>query len=131
MNILTEQTNVKMIAPPSGYKVNRTSNPSVFRLNDVIADAISIISRVATFKGIQVIFEPNHEAIAYADQDMIYAKTYDLVFNSVKFAHRGETVKISPKIDRDKVKISVSNSGTGYSYINFFSIDFFNVNFFE
>jgi|GEM_PF-1886170 len=88
---------------------------SIFRLDDVIAEAISRISKVAISNGVQIIFEPNYEAVVYADQDMIYAMAHNLVSNAVKFTHKNETIKVSSRIERDKVMVSIYNSGVGIS----------------
>jgi signal transduction histidine kinase len=86
-----------------------------FCLDDVIADAISLISRVATPKGVQMIFEPNNAAFVYADEDMVYSMTQNLISNAVNFSQRGETVRIASRIERDLVKVCISNSKVGIS----------------
>ena len=88
---------------------------SIFRLDDVIAEAIFRISKVAISNGVQIIFEPNYEAIVYADQDMIYAMAHNLIANAVKFTHKNEIIKVSSRIERDQVMVSIHNSGVGIS----------------
>jgi len=84
-----------------------------FRLDDVMADVIFVISRVATPKGVEISLKPNHHAIVYADQNMIYAAIHRLISNAVKFSYRGETIKISSALDQNMVVASISNSGVG------------------
>lgn len=88
---------------------------SIFRLDDVIAEAIFRISKVAISNGVQIVFEPNYEAIVYADQDMIYAMAHNLIANAVKFTHKDETIKVSSRIEQDQVMVSIYNSGVGIS----------------
>lgn len=91
---------------------------SAFRLDDVMADVISMIARVATPKGIQVFLEPNHSAIVFADQDMIFSMAHYLVSNAVKFANSGEQVRISSKINQGMVIVTIANSGSSLSAQN-------------
>jgi two-component system, NtrC family, sensor histidine kinase KinB len=86
-----------------------------FRLDYVIANAISLVSRVAISKGVRIVFEPNNEAFVYADEDMIYSMAQNLISNAINFSYKGETVKISSKIDQDMVSVSISNSGANIS----------------
>jgi signal transduction histidine kinase len=84
-----------------------------FRLDDVMADAISMISRIASPKGIEISLKPNHDAIVYADQNMIYAAIQRLISNAVKYSHKGETIKISSMLEQNMVVAFISNSGFG------------------
>ncbi len=88
---------------------------NLFRLDGVIANAISLVSRIAIPKGVRIVFEPNNEAFVYADEDMIYSMAQNLISNAINFSHKGETVKISSKIDRDMVRVSISNPGANIS----------------
>jgi signal transduction histidine kinase len=91
---------------------------SAFRLDDVMADVISMISRVATPKRIQVFLEPNHGAVVFADQDMFFSMAHYLVSNSVKFANSGEKVRISSRINQSMVIVTIANSGSSLSAQN-------------
>ncbi len=94
-----------------------TQNTSftAFRLDDVMADVVFAMSKVANPRDIQIIFEPNHSAIVYAHQDMIYSLVHNLVNNAIKFSQKGETIKISSQTESDTIKVSISNSGVGIS----------------
>jgi signal transduction histidine kinase len=91
--------------------VERSS--STFKLDDVIAEAISILSTAAIAKGVEIFFETNHEAIVYADLDMIFAMTHNLVANAIRYTHKHQKVRISSKIDQNIVIVAISNSGIG------------------
>ncbi len=56
-----------------------------FRLDDVIADAISLVSRVAIPKGVRIVFEQNDRAFVYDVKDMIYSMAQNLISNSISF----------------------------------------------
>jgi two-component system, sensor histidine kinase and response regulator len=86
-----------------------------FRLDDVIADAISLVSRVAIPRGVRIIFEPNDKAFVYAVKDMIYSMAQNLISNAISFSQKGETVTIFSKIIRDMVSVSISNPGARIS----------------
>ncbi|WP_041429360.1 sensor histidine kinase KdpD [Synechococcus sp. PCC 7502] len=90
-----------------------SNSASRFRVDDVIADTISVLSRVATPKGIDIIFTPNPEAIAHSDPDITYSMSHYLLSNLVKLSQRGETIRISSKIDQNIVLISITNVEIG------------------
>ena len=46
---------------------------------------------------------------------MIYAIAYNLIANAVKLTHKNEIIKVSSRIERDQVMVSISNSGVGIS----------------
>jgi len=86
-----------------------------FCLDDVIADAIALISGLATSQGVQIIFEPTHGAFVYADEDMIYSMAQNLISNAVKFSYNGGIVKIVSELDQDMIKVAIANSGVNIS----------------
>jgi signal transduction histidine kinase len=86
-----------------------------FRLDDVIVNAISLVSRIAIPKGVRIVFEPNDKAFVYTVKDMIYSMAQNLISNAISFSLKGETVTIFSKINRDMVSVSISNPGASIS----------------
>lgn len=94
---------------------DKDNNFNSFRLDDVMADIVFMMSKIANPRDIQIIFEPNHSAIVHANPDMVYALGHNLVNNAIKFTQKGEIVKISSQIQSDTIKVSIFNSGIGIS----------------
>ena len=89
------------------------TSSSSFLLDEVIAEALSMIAKIAIPKGVQIVFEQNLDAIVYADQDIVYAMAHNLVTNAISFSYEHETVKISSKVTRNMVTVSISSSRVG------------------
>ena len=98
-------------------EINRT-----FMIDEIISDTISRLSKIDAPSGIQVVFETNTNAVVYAHEDMIRCMVRNLIINIVKFATRGEIIKISSKVIENHVTVSISNSGGDINGINFHSL---------
>lgn len=90
-------------------KVKETN--TTFMIDEVISDSILRLSRIKAPKGIQILFEMNHDSIVYARRDMICCMVRNLIINIIKFTSNGEKIKISSDTVKDKVRTSISISG--------------------
>jgi light-regulated signal transduction histidine kinase (bacteriophytochrome) len=91
------------------------TSSSSFLLDEVIAEALLMIAKIAAPKGVQIVFEQNLDAIVYADQDMVYAMAHNLVTNAISFSYEHEIVRIASKVTPNMVVVSISSSGVGIS----------------
>ncbi|WP_201322570.1 ATP-binding protein [Pseudanabaena sp. lw0831] len=108
-NFATESIKVK--------EVNTT-----FMIDEVISDSILRLSRIKSSRGIQILFEMNHDSIVYARRDMICCMVRNLIINIVKFGSNGEKIKISSGIVQDKVRVSISVSGGSTNKNDFYQL---------
>lgn len=84
---------------------------TTFMIDEVISDSILRLSRIKSPRGIQILFEMNHDSIVYARRDIICCMVRNLIINIVKFGSYGEKIKISSNTVQDKVRVSISVSG--------------------
>jgi K+-sensing histidine kinase KdpD len=91
-------------------------------IDEVISDSILRLSRIEVPKGIQILFEMNHDSIVYARRDMICCMVRNLVINIVKFGSDEEKIKISSEIVQDKVRVSISISGGSTNKNDFYQL---------
>ncbi|WP_103669866.1 HAMP domain-containing histidine kinase [Pseudanabaena sp. BC1403] len=84
---------------------------TTFMIDEVISDSILRLSRIKAPRGIQILFEMNHDSIVYARRDMICCMVRNLIVNIIKFGSNGEKIKISSDTVQDKVRTSISISG--------------------
>ena len=84
---------------------------TTFMIDEVISDSILRLSRIEAPRGIQILFEMNHDSIVYARRDMICCMVRNLIINIIKFGSNGEKIKISSDTVQDKVRTSISISG--------------------
>ncbi|PZV15512.1 MAG: hypothetical protein DCF20_10560 [Pseudanabaena sp.] len=93
---------------------------TTFMIDEVISDSILRLSRIKSYRGIQILFEMNHDSIVYARRDMICCMVRNLITNIVKFGSSGEKIKISSDIVQDKVMVSISIAGGSINKNDFY-----------
>jgi K+-sensing histidine kinase KdpD len=95
---------------------------TTFMIDEVISDSILRLSRIEVPRGIQILFEMNHDSIVYARRDMICCMVRNLIINIVKFGSDEEKIKISSEIVQDKVRVSISISGGSTNKNDFYQL---------
>ncbi len=95
---------------------------TTFMIDEVISDSILRLSRIKVPRGIQILFEMNHDSIVYARRDMICCMVRNLIINIVKFGSNGEKIQISSNTVQDKVRISISISGGSTNKNDFYQL---------
>jgi K+-sensing histidine kinase KdpD len=91
-------------------------------IDEVISDSILRLSRIKVSRGIQILFEMNHDSIVYARRDMICCMVRNLIINIVKFGSDEEKIKTSSEIVQDKVRVSISISGGSTNKNDFYQL---------
>lgn len=83
-----------------------------FYLDELIKEEISSINPLFAQKGIDLVIEKLEHAKMYSDKEKIIEILNNLVGNSLKFTEKGK-IKISTKVQKDKVLIFVVDTGPG------------------
>ncbi len=89
--------------------------PSVFSINRVIEDEISLFSSRAKEKKIEIISKLQENLNVFADKDMIELVIRNLISNAIKFCKAGDKVEIDVLSDNSFAEISVLDTGRGIS----------------
>lgn len=90
-------------------------HPETIKINDILAEVISITSSLASEKGLPVIIEPDSkvELEINADVTRLRQVMINLVNNSIKFTEKGAISLRVSEPDADHVLISVKDTGIG------------------
>jgi len=87
--------------------------PKPCNINQLVSEAIAIISPIAKNKDIKLDWDVNGDIKAEIDKNMISSVLQNLTTNSIKFSERGGEVKISAFTELDKLNFTVSDTGVG------------------
>ena len=88
--------------------------PRSFLLSVTIGEIISLVQDTANRKMIEICLDVPEDLVVIADAKMLESIIHNLVFNALKFTHRGGNIIVSAKSVSDKlVVISVSDTGIG------------------
>jgi len=88
-------------------------NPEDFEIISVLDELIELLNDSAEQKSITILKEFPHNALVFADKDMISTVLRNLLSNAVKFTKPGGTVTLSVVQSPDEVRVSVSDNGVG------------------
>ncbi len=88
-------------------------NPESACLNDIVTAGISIAKNVADQKNIDLRGNVPEGMNLFADQKMLYTVIRNLIFNALKFTHRGGNVSIHAHQDGSMVRVIVHDDGMG------------------
>ena len=86
-------------------------------ISNVINEVASVMSQTARIKGITVINETDDNIFVCADMNSIKVVVRNLISNAIKYTSEGGLVKVSTQIIRDKVIVSVKDTGKGISEV--------------
>jgi PAS domain S-box-containing protein len=88
--------------------------PYRIRLGEVIKEIVTIIRDAADKKMIVINWDIPADLTVMADEKMFESLMRNLVFNAVKFTHKGGSITISAKqVEGNQVRISVKDNGIG------------------
>ena len=81
---------------------------------EVVEDIVLASVDYATYKNIDLVFDTEEEEIITAiDKDKIERVILNLLSNAIKFTHKGGSIYVYIKREKDKVFISVEDNGMG------------------
>lgn len=86
---------------------------TVFNLNKVIRQVISLFSTLAETKEIKIHNHTNADVCIYADEDMIKTVLRNLLSNAIKFTYPGGRIDITLSQTPEAALVSVKDNGKG------------------
>lgn len=90
-----------------------TSKPTVFDINPVINNVISILNQSAASKNLKLRYENDTRVVVYADIDMIKTIIRNLVSNAIKYSYPDSEVAINAELEDNNYRISIKDTGLG------------------
>jgi signal transduction histidine kinase len=93
-----------MVAQPSSFDVHLTAQRTM-----------SLLGANARHKNIALTNTIPEESLVYADVRMVEAILRNLIYNALKFTHRGGTITVTAVEEKNHIRISVSDTGIGIS----------------
>ncbi len=89
-------------------------NKTHFDINQVIRNTTATFEGTCRRKDISIELVLYSDALfAYADVDKIQQVLYNLIDNAIKFSHQNSTIKIETSEKRNKIFVSVKDTGIG------------------
>lgn len=88
------------------------------KINDIVNECISILASTAKKKGINILVEVEDKDMVYADKDTINTVIRNLISNAIKYTQKDGTITITSVNLKDRVQISISDTGIGISLEN-------------
>ncbi len=89
-------------------------NKTHFDINQIIRNTTATFEGTCRRKDIAIELVLYSDALyAYADVDKIQQVLYNLIDNAIKFSHQDSTIKIETSEKRNKIFVSVKDSGIG------------------
>lgn len=90
-------------------------NPEYFEIDDTINEIVLLFSNIAAQKSIRIEMELLPNKTVYADKEMVNTILRNLFSNAIKFTPKGGNIKVLSKIKKNKIEISIQDSGIGLS----------------
>ncbi len=84
-------------------------------LKDILSQMYELFSSLASQKSIKLVFEGQQELVFKTDVDIFNIILRNLISNAIKFTPQNGTVTVKTNIDKNKLVISVSDTGIGMS----------------
>jgi PAS domain S-box-containing protein len=88
-------------------------SPKSLSLDKVVDIAINQVSSAAEKKEIEIDNHVKKSIIAFFDPNMIGTVVRNLVSNAIKFSHRGSRISINAVLEKNRVIVSVVDTGKG------------------
>lgn len=88
-------------------------NPENFDIESLILESINLAVPQAKIKGISIKVLMLEKSCVHADANMIRTVIRNLLSNAVKFSYEGGMITIEASKLKDKINISISDTGTG------------------
>ncbi len=90
-------------------------HPENVPLSNVIEENIALFSPLATTKEVVIENYVPKETFAYTDNSAASTVVRNLLNNAVKFTSKGDTISFSSREEKDKIWVSIKDTGTGMS----------------
>jgi PAS domain S-box-containing protein len=87
--------------------------PKIFDLIILINENVILLNNIASKKSIRIVVNLPISARVFADPSMISTIIRNLISNAIKFTEEGGEILISTKMRRNKLLVSVSDTGIG------------------
>lgn len=95
-------------------QLGRTSfTPEYFDIESLMLETVNLAAPQARIKGISLNVMMVEKTKVFADVNMVRTIFRNLLSNAIKFSYEGGMVTVEAKMLKDKMKISVSDTGTG------------------
>lgn len=88
-------------------------NPESIDIKSLIDANILLLNNLAEKKGIVLSSTLDHEALAFADKNMVLTILRNLITNAIKFSRKGDKITVSVDDDKEFYTIRVSDTGVG------------------
>jgi signal transduction histidine kinase/CheY-like chemotaxis protein len=89
------------------------ANPVQADVSILINECITSLKDIAHTKNIKLITTVQSETYVFADEEMIKSVIRNLLTNAIKFSQPDGYVKVTAKEEKENIKISVTDKGTG------------------
>lgn len=89
--------------------------PKKADLQKVVTETIDVLSGLASNKGIELKAHIPVGLLIYADVDMLSFTLRNLIFNAIKFTHKGGKVQVEATNKSEMMEIAVIDNGIGIS----------------
>lgn len=87
--------------------------PKIFDLIPVINENVILLRNIAARKSIEIIVNLSPSARVFADTSMISTIIRNIISNAIKFTEEGGKIVVSTKLRRNKLYVSVEDTGIG------------------
>jgi len=104
-------------------------DPGYINLSRIVEENVSLMGSIAEKKGVMLVNNVDNKCTAYADENMIKTVVRNLISNAIKFTPKGGEVTVSYSRDKDKMIISVTDTGVGIKPENLEKLFRIDVNF--
>lgn len=90
-----------------------TLDPKVFSLTDSIRGIMTRYAKLTEQDGYHIVFEPQQDAVVYADEVKVQQVVYNLINNALTYTGADRTVTVLQTVQDDRVRIEVHDTGEG------------------
>ncbi|MCL2056538.1 MAG: HAMP domain-containing histidine kinase, partial [Oscillospiraceae bacterium] len=88
-------------------------HPTAFDISEVVRQAVFAFEKSIIEKGLELKGLDHDRVMVFADRDLLHQVVYNLTDNAVKFANQGGYLEFLYRAEKDKVTVTVRNSGEG------------------
>ena len=88
-------------------------NPVCLNLRKIVEDNSDVLKNMADKKSVKIINYVNKEISVDADANMLNSIFYNLLVNAIKYSYKNGYIEVSASKDKNNIKISIEDKGTG------------------
>ncbi len=92
-----------------------TFQPENLSINTVINRNLQLFRTIADHKGIKLIVRAESNYDVFADKNMLMTVVRNIISNAIKYTSQGGFIEIQAEIESEFCKISITDSGVGFS----------------